>query len=460
MDVQQAPTKSRATTPNTPDTRLRGPWLVTARVGWVILTLINLLIFVLGIPAYFALLHGICTSANFITCYRGSITPGNAMALTHLGISREVYIAYILTITLLASLVFLTVGAIIFWRKSQELIGLLVSLLLITFGCCGSTLELVGALSAAYPDWVVVQIISKVAFIVYPAIGLFFCLFPDGRFVPRWSWLLIGLWILSVFPFNAPADSPFSVGNWPPVLFAALFLLTWGNGLGVQIYRYRYVSRPEQRQQTKWFVFACTISIGLLILYVAIQGLGPAFNQPDSLYQLANTTVTVFVFLSIPLALGIAILRYRLWDIDILIRRTLVYGTLTASLALVYVGLVIGLQALLRGIISQDNSVAIVISTLAIYILFQPLRRSIQRIIDRRFYRSKYDAAKTVAAFSATLRQEVDLDQLREQLLAVVQETMQPAHVSLWLRPPAPVSKRQGIWNRTSADRLPPSEKS
>jgi hypothetical protein len=290
-----------------------------------------------------------------------------------------------LTITLLASLVFLTVGAIIFWRKSQELIGLLVSLLLITFGCCGSTLELVGALSATRPDWVVVQIISKVAYIIYPAIGLFFCLFPDGRFVPRWSWLLVSLWILSVFPFNAPADSPFSVGNWPPVLFAALFLLTWGNGLGVQIYRYRYVSRPEQRQQTKWVVFACTIALGLLILYVALQGLIPAFNQPDSLYQLANTTVTVFVFLSIPRALGIAILRYRLWDIDILIRRTLVYGTLTASLALIYVGLVIGLSALLRTIISHDNGVVIVISTLAIYWLFQPLRRRIQRTIDRRF---------------------------------------------------------------------------
>jgi len=451
MNVQQAPTKSRATTPNTSDTRLRGSWLVTARVGWVILTLINLLIFVLGIPAYFAQLHRICTA---ITCPPGEVTPGNALALTHLGIAREVYIAYMLTITLLASLVFLTVGAIIFWRKSQELIGFLVSLLLVTFGCCGSTLELVRALSAAHPDWIVVQIMSKVAYIIYPAIGLFFCLFPDGRFVPRWSWLLIGLWILSVVPFNAPADSPFSVGNWPPVLFAALFLLTWGNGLGVQVYRYRSVSRPEQRQQTKWFVFPCSIAIGLLILYFALRGLVPAFTQPDSLYQLAYGSVPVFVFLSIPLALGIAILRYRLWDIDILIRRTLVYGTLTASLALIYVGLVIGLQALLRGIISQDNSVAIVISTLVAFFIAQPLRKRIQAIIDRRFYRSKYDAAKTVAAFSATLRRQVDLDQLQNHLLAVVQETMQPAHVSLWLRPPEHDRKQRAAFRATPPVRL------
>ncbi len=162
----------------------------------------------------------------------------------------------------------------------------------------------------------------------------------------------------------------------------------------------------------------------------------PSLSTSSSLYFLVSTYVYPVGLLLIPLTLGIAVLRYRLWDIDILINRTLVYGTLTASLALAYFGLIFALQYLLRGMINQNNDVAIVVSTLAIAALFQPLRKRIQAGIDRRFYRRKYDAAKTIAAFSATLRNEVDLTQLREHLLNVVQETMQPAHVSLWLRQP------------------------
>src|SRR5207248_290552 len=144
-------------------------------------------------------------------------------------------------------------------------------------------------------------------------------------------------------------------------------------------------------------------------------------------------TSIYLILLLIPLSLAIAILRYRLWDVDVLINKTLVYGLLTGILVAVYASCIVGLQALLRGLFNQTSEVAIVISTLVIAALFQPLRKRIQAGIDRRFFRRKYDAARTVEAFSATLRNEVDLSQICEDLVAVVQETMQPAHVSLWL---------------------------
>ena len=150
------------------------------------------------------------------------------------------------------------------------------------------------------------------------------------------------------------------------------------------------------------------------------------------------STLFYLPVLSITISAGIAILRYRLYNIDILINRTLVYGVLTALLALIYFGLVFILQSLVRALAGEISQTPLVIvgSTLVIAALFQPLRRRIQQVIDRRFYRRKYDAAKTVEAFSATLRNELDLSQLREHLITVVQETMQPTYVSLWLRQP------------------------
>jgi hypothetical protein len=159
---------------------------------------------------------------------------------------------------------------------------------------------------------------------------------------------------------------------------------------------------------------------------------------------LASYALPTLGLLLIPVSITIAILRARLWEIDVIIRRTLVYSTLTVILALLYLGLVIGLGSLVRLLTGQagQSPVIIVASTLAIAALIQPLRHRIQAIIDRRFYRRKYDAVKTVEEFSATLRNEVDLNTLRQHLITVVQDTMQPSHMSLWLREPGRKSSR------------------
>ena len=227
-----------------------------------------------------------------------------------------------------------------------------------------------------------------------------------------------------------------------------IFAVIGVSGVVAQIYRYINVSGPVQRQQTKWVVFGLAMTILAILGRYAPLLIFPSLNTSSSFYFLIFTYVYPLVLLLIPLTLGFAILRYRLWDIDILINRTLVYGTLTALLALLYFGLIFALQSLFQGLFHQNNAVAIVVSTLAIVGLFQPLRHRIQRFIDRRFYRSKYDTSKTLEAFNATLRNEVDLSQLSENLLAVVKETMQPASVSLWLRTPS-----QG--RRSGSNQLP-----
>jgi hypothetical protein len=416
-----------------PDGYASRRWLVLARGGWIVLALLLLANFVASIPAYYRILQTVCTTSS-AQCAFWQPTPGNVIALQRLHLPIAAYAAYFISLDVAVSLLFWIVGILIFWRKSHEWIGVSVSLLLIILGSFGISQSLQATFITPQTPLFIQIPILLIGLVQWPALGIFLLTFPTGRFSPRWSWLIVLLWIGQLGFFWST--------NFVPVLANYLLVVefvTWGSTLGIQVYRYVRVYDAVQRQQVKWFMFGLFASLFLVVVGEGVLGtLVTPLNAPDSWFQLLNGTFTAFFWVSIPLAIGVAIFRYHLWDIDILINRTLVYGTLTALLALVYFGLVIGLQALVRlftGQVSQ-SPIIIVASTLAIAALFQPLRKRIQAIIDRRFYRRKYDAAKTVAAFSATLRNEVDLTRLSEHLLNVVQETMQPAHLSLWLHKP------------------------
>ena len=191
-------------------------------------------------------------------------------------------------------------------------------------------------------------------------------------------------------------------------------------------------ARGDERQQLKWFVYAAALMVA---------GIAGSLVFSTGRASSIAWFMTIFGFMALPICTGIAILKYRLYDIDLLINRTLVYGSLTVLLAAVYVGSVVALQYTFRALTGQESQLAVVASTLAIAAIFNPLRRRIQNFVDRRFYRRKYNAAKTLETFSAKLRDETDLDALNDDLVRVVRETMQPAHVSLWLRPDTALRK-------------------
>ena len=400
------------------DVHLHGHWLLLARVVWVAMAVLVLVLIVVSIPAEFKFLQMVCTDPG---CNGPQFLPEQARELKNLGLSLNFYAGYVVMVELAFFFVWYAVAVVIFYRKSDERMPWFVSFTLLMYGATFP--DLLQSLVQQHPLWLLPA--NLVEFLGVTCIVLLFYLFPNGRFVPRWTRFLVMLWV------------PLSLLVVLKSFYLPYYVLL-GVGIGVQIYRYVRVSNQIQKQQTKWVLFGFAVAIGgfLVLVGVAIANSILHFSwlvQQNPIEPFIIQTAFYLFLVLIPLSIGFAILHYRLWDIDVLINRTLVYGLLTATLALVYFGLVFVLQFFLGGLVNQSG-VSIVVSTLTIAALFQPLRRRIQGIIDRRFYRRKYDAAKTLETFSVTLRNEVDLDQLRKQLIAVVQETMEPEHVSLWLR--------------------------
>jgi hypothetical protein len=350
---------------------------------------------------------------------------------------------------IVGALSFSTVGALVAYSQPRNPIGWLL--------CATGLFEALTAFGGEYgvygslPGWVFGLWLGSWTWLAAGSVVLFaFLLFPDGRLPsPRWR-AVAGLYVLvnclnvaefalapgplaeTGTPGLPPVANPFGVevvaGLSGPVgaLSLSLAVLTDLSPFVALFIRYRRAEREESRQQIKWVAYAVALLTGV-ITAVAIW--------PPLDGSVVGLVLFLIGFLSIPTAIGIAILRYHLFDIDQVINRTLVYTVLTAALALVYFGGVASLQLVLRPLTGGESQLAVVATTLAIAVMFNPLRRRIQDFMDRRFYRRKYDAAKTLEAFATRLRDETDLGSLSDDLLGVVNETMQPEHASLWLGP-------------------------
>jgi hypothetical protein len=392
---------------------------------------------------------------------RSAQSPGNS---TTLGTISE-------TVSFVLFLAFPVIGALIASRRPQNPIGwicladgLLWMILAVTDGYSVYGVTKPG--SVPFP--VAVGTLSN-QWLWVPTVGLLgiylVLLFPDGRLPSRrWrplAWFSgVMIVLLSVTEGLAPGPlenqggvpNPFGLEALPwlvdvsYIILPLLPLCIFASAVSM-ILRFRR-SRGVVRQQIKWVAFVASFS-GLLYLIAMISSLVVQVSS-GSVPQFPWWAEVLFSaaalsFAGVPVAIGFAVLKYRLYDIDVIINRTLVYGSLTAMLVALYFGSVATSQTILRALTGQTEQpqLAIVVSTLVIAALFNPLRRRIQSFIDRRFYRRKYDARKTLEAFSARLRDETDLQTLNNDLTGVIRETMQPAHVSLWLRPDRPPKGEQ-----------------
>ncbi len=388
-----------------------------------------LLIGLAGIPLY---ARRVTTQTVAPVAYYGEVRLSNEI-IAQLAAARELslgqYTAYRSLGNAAAALIPLAVAILIVWRAGWQWFAWYTAFILVFLG--GFFLDGQTQVSRLIPF-----VVLGAKDIFWPLVLLYLFLFPNGRAVPRRSAWLMGALVLFHFCVQAGTVIAYAA----PDLAQRLHLPNWGNSLYVlpvqfgfvvvlvcQVYRYRQISSAVERLQTRWFLYG----LALIVAFV----FGSTFFDATGRSGFLADFLELLFWMPLTFSLAIAILRYRLWDIDVIIRKTLVYGVLTALLGLVYAGSVILLQQLIEALTGQRSPLAVVLSTLVIAALFSSLRRRVQDAVDRRFFRNKVDAAAALAGFAAAARDETDLDALTGRLVAAAQETMQPERISLWLKP-------------------------
>jgi hypothetical protein len=388
-------------------------WFRPVRVLWIVCALTAAGMILASLPGYWqgivleTFIPPIATSSDY------TFTMNLVAALT----------------SLFAALVSLLLAVLLFWRKADDVMALFMSFFLL-----GYSVILAGPIEVILDHFglpVEITYLAQSGLLTLPLMAFSF-LFPSGKFVPGWTrWgMVAGLIVTPLMLFTSPAQW----FKFPLLEILVLFIIVLG--VYAQIFRYRNMSSYSERQQTKWVLFGFLLFVGMILItypfFIFISNSPP--GEPLPWWSPLSNIIWWLTMCIMPVTIFIAIQRNSLWDIDLIIRKTLVYGAITLLLVLLYFGSVVLLQLAFRALTGQDSPVAIVISTLVIAALFNPLRRRVQETIDHRFYRRKYDAQQALTEFAATARDEVELDQLTGHLLSVVQESMQPDQASLWLR--------------------------
>ncbi|HEU5097915.1 MAG TPA: histidine kinase [Roseiflexaceae bacterium] len=368
--------------PQQTDTHLRGRRLLLARAAWLAVAAVALALFVAGIPAEFAQLvlcpsSGNCPPQDGV----GQLLPAGLHALHDLGLSLRFFAAYAVALDVMVAVVYSAVAALIFWHKSAERMALFAALALLTFATATFT-ENLYALAAAHSSWW--PPIAALNFLGAASFGLFLYVFPDGRFVPRWTRWVALAWLV----WQAPK---YWIPNWPALtsLTIRFDMVVWLVALitvvYAQVYRYRRVSNAVQRQQTKWVVFGIAAAlVGYMSINLVLDVVAPAPTSASAFAILmAGFTLIYLAMLIIPLSIGVAMLRHHLFDVDVLINRTLVYGALTVCVVGLYVLIVGSLGALFQ---AGGNLVISLVATGLVAVLFQPLRDRLQHGVNHLLY--------------------------------------------------------------------------
>ena len=381
--------------------------LIGVRIVWVTVSVCLLVLISTSLPATYAHLQTPCHNPS---CNVGQITVDNVIALHRLGLPVSVYTLYPLLASLLTSGLLFLVSVVIFWRRSDQWFPFFASLwLLLCVAVAG-----IGPASPLLPAQVLHAIANALTMVVFCGLGLFCATFPNGRLAPRWSWLIPLLWVLQLIAFFAPG--PFNITHWPGPLFPLEVLLVFASTLVLQMYRYIRLYDPVERQQTKWLVYGLGIALLYLVCTIVLSALLPA----DSPVLLALLPVPLVLILCLELAVGAAIVRYRLWDIDLIIQRTLVYGLLSACVIGLYVLIVGSIGALFQ---TPNNSLISLLATALVAIVFQPLRSLLQRAANRLLYGER-DAPYQMLA---RLDQQLALARPAEEVLPTLVKTIATA---------------------------------